>query len=166
MSIPGDINVSATTTTENETSANSEPLSTYSGIGEMVKQAPEIWGAIKSLFGGDVKKPGGDGKKADTFDVSGAVVWATASNTANAYFGANADVGSGGSVLVTSTITDEFKTLAVSSAEEAKVAISASMAYGKTVNTANAYHCRRGGRLGGGSDRCQRKHNCTKPLRP
>ena len=68
------------------------------------------------------------------------MVVANAANTTNAYIGANADVRSGGDVLVTSTITDKFKTLAVSDSEEAEwVSFSASVAYGKTVDTANAY---------------------------
>jgi len=67
-------------------------------------------GCNQSLFGGKSRNRSQNAEKPKEFDVSGAVVWAEASNTTNAYFGGNADVRSGGSVLVTSEIEDDFRT--------------------------------------------------------
>ena len=60
MSIPGDINISATTTTGNKTSANAEPKSTFSGMGDLAQEINEnyqVWDKIKNYFSKKENKP-------------------------------------------------------------------------------------------------------------
>ncbi|MEJ2723027.1 MAG: LEPR-XLL domain-containing protein [Deltaproteobacteria bacterium] len=136
ISIPGDIKITATTTTENRTTASAEPKSTVSGFVDSIKK---IYTYLNQKNKQPDEKTQASDDKPEKFELSAAVAIAEGSNTTKAYIGSNAEIRSGGSVFVTSKIEDDFRLLATSEAEEAKVGISAAVAVGTTTNKAKAY---------------------------
>lgn len=130
LTVEGDVIVHADTDTANTNSAAAEPAST---TGALLQGG---FGWAKKLLGKE--KPAKE-SGVEALEISAAVVFTWSDNDVNAYLGKNAVIRAGGDVDVGASVRDDLRISATSTAENAQVALSASIAIARTQDQARAY---------------------------